>query len=147
MTVLPTSVLPRIPVWGLNILTGGLAVSALARGFDFIQSPNNSSAALSALAEWASPDTLGFILIILAGLALFGLSVQSAVTQAIANIALCAMFLVMGAVSFGPVVAEIGWGWRAPVSYVLGGAVVHWYIANEWFTKWVEARGRHKMDC
>lgn len=140
------SALPRVPVWMLNILSGSLAASALARGFDFIGSPNNSTAEMSAIGTWTSPDILGLVLIVLSMFGLCGLWFRSAPVQAIANIALCAVFLVMGAISFFPVITEVGWGWRAPVSYVLGGAVVHWYIAHEWFNKWVEARGRHQVD-
>lgn len=138
--------LPRIGLAPLTILSIGILISALARGVDFIIAPNDSSVTMSAIAEWADPTTLGVLLIILSCSALIGLLVRSAPAQAISHIALCALFLVMGAVSFFPVVTTLGWGWRAPVSYILGSAVVHWCAAHSWFNRWAEANGKRDVD-
>lgn len=132
---------PRLGVAPLNVLTVGVTVSALARGIDFLGSPADSSVAMSAINEWASPTVLGTLLIVLSLLSLAGLVFKAPPVQAVSHIALCAVFLVMGCVSLFPVVHTLGWGWRAPVSYILGSAVVHWYLAHSWFNRWVERRG------
>jgi predicted membrane channel-forming protein YqfA (hemolysin III family) len=137
---------PRLGAAPLNMLAASVSVSALSRGIDFIVSPADTSVTMTAINEWASPTILGGLLIVLAGLSLVGLFTKSAPVQALSHIALSAVFLVMGCVSLFPVFHLLGWGWRAPVSYILGSAVVHWYIAHSWFDRWAEKRGRRDVD-
>lgn len=126
----------------LKILSIGVLLSALARGIDFLVSPPDTSVTMSAISEWASPTTLGCLLIVLSVLALVGLAIKSEPVQALSHIALAAVFLVMGIVSLFPVLHILGWGWRAPVSYILGSATVHWFAAYSWYEKWLVNRGR-----
>ena len=138
---------PKLGVGPLVILSVCLLTSALARGIDFIIAPNDSSVTMSAISDWASPTVLGVLLILFSVAGLVGLFTKSMQARAMPHIVLMALFLVMGCVSLFPVVTTLGWGWRAPISYILGSAVVHWYIATKWFEKWVSERGRSKLSA
>lgn len=137
--------LPRLSLTPLRILTFGLTASAMARGWDLMRAPADSSVALTAISEWESPHAIGAILIVLAFISLFGQTMRSAPIKAVAHMALCAICLVMGAVSFVPIITAVNWGWRAPVTYIFGTAIVHWYIAHSWYGRWVVARGRRTV--
>lgn len=141
--------MPRLPKIGLAplvILCVGILTSAIARGIDFLVSPVDSSVTMSAISEWASPTVLGVLLVLFGAMAVGGMIFRSPPVQAVAHIALAAIFLVMGLVSLFPVVTTLGWGWRAPISYIFGSAVVHWFVAHTWFNKWVVRRGRSELD-
>lgn len=131
----------------LVILSICVLGSALARGIDFLISPHDSSVTQAAISEWASPTALGWFLIVFSVLGLVSLFFKSKAARAMPHIVLSTLFLVMGLVSLFPVVLTVGWGWRAPISYILGSAVVHWYIATKWFEKWVSERGRSKLSA
>lgn len=138
--------LPKLGVHPLVLLSVGILTSAIARGIDFLIAPIDGTVTMTAIGEWTSPYVLGVFLVALGLVAVVGLVYRSPPAQVVAHIALAAIYLVMGAVSFFPVITTLGWGWRAPVSYIFGSAVVHWYVAHSWFNRWVVRGGRTDLD-
>lgn len=138
--------LPKLGAPPLVVLTIGILTSAIARGVDFLMSPADGTVTMTAIGEWTSPYVLGVLLVALGIMAVLGLVYRSPPAQVVSHMALAAIYFVMGAVSFFPVITTLGWGWRAPVSYIFGSAVVHWYVAHTWFNRWVVRGGRTDMD-
>lgn len=126
----------------LSVLSIGVLTSAFARGVDFWVTPIDNSVTMTAIGDWADPHMLGTLLVAFSLIGLVAGAFRRKALIAWAHIALGALFLMMGLVSLFPVMDELGWGWRAPVSYILGSAVVHWYAGNSWYSSWTEARGK-----
>ena len=126
-------------------LSAALQASLFARGIDYMLT---SPEAFRQVTDWASPTVMGLAFALTAILGLVGVLLKHPALTAISHATAAAMFFVMGIIGLGPASPTAGWGWRAPIQYILGNGVVQLFAANASYDRWLKRRGRRCfMDC